>query len=81
MKLRIVRIGNSRGIRLPRPVLEQCGFTDSADLRVQRDRLVLSPSRPLRAGWEDAFRKGNATGDSLLIDGAPTYFDREEWTW
>lgn len=56
MKVAPVKIGNSRGVRLPKAVLEQCGFTDEAELTVQKGRIVLAPAaRKPREGWEEAF--------------------------
>lgn len=55
MKVSVVPIGNSRGVRLPKAVLEECGFTDAADLTVEGGRVVLTPLGSPRAGWEEAF--------------------------
>jgi len=83
MKVEIVRIGNSRGIRIPKPIIEQCGFGDSVELRVENDLLVIAPERVPRQGWEEAFRAaGLAEKDELLLDGLPpNEFDREDWQW
>lgn len=55
MKVAIVRVGNSRGLRLPKAVLEQCNFTDAAELSVENGRVVLTPISAPRAGWAEAF--------------------------
>jgi len=83
MKIELVQIGNSRGIRIPKPLIEQCGLGDSVELRVQNDCLVISPERKLRQGWEQAFRAaGSSVDDELLLDGLKTSdFDRKEWQW
>ena len=83
MKTELVRIGNSRGIRIPKPLIEQCGFGDEVDLRVENERLVISPDRRSRAGWEETFRAaGPAQEDELLLETADTNdFDRKEWRW
>jgi len=83
MKVELVRIGNSRGIRIPKPLIDQCGFGDTVDLRVELDRLVIAPDRPPRQGWEKAFRSANpATPDQLLLETVPpNEFDRDEWRW
>ncbi len=82
MRIELVRIGNSRGIRIPKPVIEQCGFGDVVDIRVEHDRLIVAPDRPPRAGWKEAFAaSGESSRDSLLLDLPPTGFDTEEWTW
>ncbi|MFZ3265177.1 MAG: AbrB/MazE/SpoVT family DNA-binding domain-containing protein [Terriglobales bacterium] len=82
MKAELVRIGNSRGLRIPKPVIEQCGFGKTVELRVENDRLVISPERKPRQGWHEAFRAaGPATHDELLLPEVPNAFDREEWQW
>ncbi|MGH9512913.1 MAG: AbrB/MazE/SpoVT family DNA-binding domain-containing protein [Terriglobales bacterium] len=82
IKTELVRIGNSRGIRIPKPIIEQCGFGDEVDLRVENERLVISPERLPRAGWEDRFRAACAAGeDELLLEPAANEFDRREWQW
>ena len=58
MKLAIIRIGNSRGLRLPKAVLEQCGFTDAVELTIETGRIVLTPITAPRAGWAEAFAAG-----------------------
>jgi len=83
MKTQLVRLGNSRGIRIPKPILEQGGFKDTVDVRVEHHRLVIAPARSPRQGWEEAFRApGGSTSDELLLDVLPANeFDREEWQW
>jgi len=84
MKVNVVRIGNSQGIRIPKTILQQCHLTDALELEVQGNRLVLrSASRP-RGGWEDAFRRMHTHGDDALLDQGSlpaTKWDRTEWQW
>ena len=82
MKVDLVRVGNSRGIRIPKPIIEQCGFEDAVELQIEHDRLVIAPARQPREGWDEAFRAaGSSTHDELLLDTPSTQFDREEWRW
>jgi len=83
MRAELVRIGNSRGVRIPKPLIEQCGLGDTVELRVENDCLVISPERRPRQGWEEAFQAaGPAADDELLLEtGAPNEFDRKEWQW
>jgi len=83
MKVELVRIGNSRGIRIPKPILEQCGLQDTVDLRVENDRLVIAPGHRLREGWEEAFcAAGPSINDEVLLDTLPpNQFDQEDWRW
>jgi antitoxin MazE len=55
MKVALVPIGNSRGVRLPKAVLEQVGFEAEAELTIEDGRLVLEPVRRNRQGWSAAF--------------------------
>jgi antitoxin MazE len=85
MKTKIIKIGNSRGIRLPKVILHQVGINDEVDLEVERDRIVLKPVRRRRSGWSEAFRKMAANSDDKLLDGddaiSQSSWDDEEWTW
>ena len=82
MKVDLVRVGNSRGIRIPKPIIEQCGFEDAVELRVENRHLVIAPAREPRAGWEEAFRAaGPSSGDEFLLDIPGNQFDVEEWKW
>jgi antitoxin MazE len=83
MKTGLVRIGNSRGIRLPKPLIEQCRLGDTVELRIEKDRLVISPHRAPRQDWDEAFRAaGAAEDDKLVLESLPPgKFDREEWKW
>ncbi len=79
MKARIVRIGNSRGVRLPKAVIEQSGLGEEVELLVRPGAILIqSASRP-RAGWADAARR-LATGGLLDLP-TPTTFDETEWRW
>ncbi len=82
MKTELIRIGNSRGIRIPKPLIEQCGLGPTVDLSIEDDRLIISAKRRPRQGWLEAFRSVQSSGDELLLEsvGANT-FDREEWRW
>jgi antitoxin MazE len=82
MKLALVPIGNSRGIRIPKPILEQCGFDDAVELTVETDHLIIAPARTPREGWDRAFRAaGSSAHDELLGGSTANQFDQEEWQW
>jgi antitoxin MazE len=76
MKLSVVRIGNSKGIRIPKPLLDQCQITEAVDLKIEGKRIVLTPvkSKP-RQGWAaEAVRMHEAGDDALLI---PDVFEED----
>lgn len=55
MRIKLTKIGNSWGVRLPKAVLTDCGFQTEADLEVRRKMVILSPVQEPRAGWENEF--------------------------
>lgn len=82
MKTRIVRIGNSQGIRLPRLLLEQAGLGEEVVLHATQGRIVIESARAPRAGWAEAARAMHDAGEDRLLDApAATRFEAEEWEW
>lgn len=83
MKTELIRIGNSRGVRIPKTLIEQVGFGNSVDLRIEKGQIVLAKEASPRDGWEEAFRNAKAaTRDELLLEEtAPNHFDEKEWKW
>ena len=79
---RIVRIGNSRGIRVPKALLEQAQLPEEVDLQAEPGRLVVRAHRRTRAGWAEAAAQMRARGDDrTLAAPAGNRFDAEEWEW
>jgi antitoxin MazE len=63
----IRRLGNSQGVLIPKPLLQQIGLVDQAEMRVEGDALVLRrPKAAPRAGWAQASKKLAADGDDAL---------------
>ena len=81
MKTRLVRIGNSRGIRLPKPLIEEAGLSDEVELRVRAGAIVIAPSSTVRAGWAEAAAKLVSRDETGTLDQTPTRFATEEWKW
>lgn len=79
---RIVRIGNSRGIRVPKLLLEQAALPDDVEIHAEAGRLVVTAAKAPRAGWAEAAKAMHAAGDDTLVDApVPTRFDRTDWKW
>lgn len=84
MRASVVRIGNSRGIRIPKAVLKQCRLGSTVELEMRRDHLVVRPVDEPRAGWEDAFRQMAQERDDVLLDRESlpqTRWDATKWEW
>lgn len=82
MKAHIVRIGNSRGVRLPKTLLQEAQLEGEVELQAEPGRILISkPSQP-RAGWADAARRMREQDEDRLIDQSiPTRFDTDDWKW
>jgi antitoxin MazE len=85
MKTRIVRIGNSQGVRIPKPLIEQAGLGGEVEITVHDGSLVIKPvAKAPRDGWAAAFEEMARFGDDAPIDeGTPTLtsWDEDEWEW
>jgi len=84
VRTRIVKIGNSQGIRIPKILLEQLGLGEEVELAVQQDQLVVRSVRRPRYGWDEQFKMMAERGDDRLLDEAAlnrTRWDAEEWEW
>jgi antitoxin MazE len=82
MRARLIRFGNSRGLRLPKALIESAGLSEWVDLRAEPGRLIVQAIRRPRAGWADAAKRMRAAGDDVLLDEVtPTRFDDETWKW
>ncbi|MDX2225099.1 MAG: hypothetical protein SFV21_20245 [Rhodospirillaceae bacterium] len=90
MKVEIIKIGNSRGVRLPKAVLDQCSLHATADLSVEHGAIVIRPRRRPRHDWDARFaasanaapkKKVRAADDGPLPDHVSQVWDRREWRW
>ena len=83
MRAEIIRIGNSKGLRIPKAVLQQCGMKNSVNLLVEGHMLIVTPCEEARTGWEKGFQLMAKNEDDNLLDMNFTghSWDEEEWQW
>jgi antitoxin MazE len=82
MRTRIVPIGNSQGLRIPKAILNACGLRGEVELSLEEDKLIVEPSREVRQGWAAAAQHmADSREDELLDPAVPTEFDVDEWEW
>jgi antitoxin MazE len=79
VRAKLVRIGNSRGIRIAKPLLEEAGLTDQVEIHASPGVLTITPVAIPRAGWAEAAAAFDSEG--LLDETNATRFDDEEWEW
>jgi antitoxin MazE len=82
MRARLVKIGNSRGIRLPKPVIEQARLSEEVEVEVRDGALIITSPHRVRAGWAEAARALRERDlDRLVDEPAATRFDDQDWKW
>ena len=84
VKTRIIQIGNSQGIRIPKPILEQLGFTDEVVLEILPDQLIIRSVQQPRQRWDEAFKAMAEAGDDHLLDDDSltlTEWEENAWEW
>lgn len=82
IKTRIVKIGNSQGVRIPKLLLEQSGIHEEVEIEVQDNCLTIRTAQCCRAGWDEAFAAMAKNQDDVLLDeGNTTDWDQSEWVW
>ena len=83
IRTRLVKIGSSQGIRIPKVVLEQLNLTDTIELEVQDGQLIIRRSKVARADWSAQFAHMAAHGDDILLDDELnlTAWEETGWQW
>jgi antitoxin MazE len=81
VKARIVAIGNSQGVRIPKPLLEHAGLAGDVELHAETGRIVIAAARRARTGWAEAAATLHARGEDGVIETPSPAFDVEEWEW
>lgn len=83
MRARVIKIGNSQGLRIPKPILEQTGIIDDVEIEVGKDQIIVRPVKNVREGWDAAFKMMSEKGDDtpIIDDNISHSWDEEEWQW
>ena len=85
MKTRIIKIGNSQGIRIPKIILEESQIGNEVELIAEHERIIIRSAKKNRSGWEDSFKAMAQNKDDKLFNegllNAQTAWDEEEWEW
>lgn len=85
MKTRIIQIGNSQGVRIPKVLLDQSGLGEEVELKVSKKQIIIRPVRKPRQGWEEAFQEMVKQGGDQLLDKEElpyqSSWDQDDWIW
>ena len=83
VRTRIIRIGNSQGLRIPKPLLEQSGISGEVELEIEDKRIIIHAVEHPRREWDKAFAAMGAHDDDTFLDPdkIDSDWDEEEWEW
>jgi len=82
MKVNIVSIGNSKGVRIPKSILEQCNFNNEAELEVENNKIVIKPlKKKIRQGWDKAFKAMHERKEDVLLLDDSLDIEMKNWEW
>lgn len=85
MKTKVVKIGNSRGIRIPKSIIHESGLRNEVELEVSDGQIIIKPISTNRESWDTAFKKMAKKQDDILLDNesilSQSKWDQEEWEW
>ncbi len=80
MEVSIIQIGNSKGIRFSKTIIEKYNLKDKVDLILEKGRIIIKPLNKPRKGWEEAFKEmAKQEHDKLLFDDVFDDENLEEW--
>lgn len=84
MKIQLIKIGNSQGIRIPKPLIQQCDLQDEVLIDVVDRKIIISSPEIPRADWDHLFREMHENHDDVLLIGdsvSLNSWDDSEWEW
>lgn len=67
MEIPVINIGNSKGIRIPKAILEQYNISDTLEMILEKGKIILKPKTIPRKGWEASFKEMHESGDDVLL--------------
>jgi len=85
MKTKVVKIGNSRGIRIPKSLIDESGLKSEVELEVLDGQIIIKSISQSRESWDSSFKKMAKNKDDILLDSdalaRQSTWDKEEWEW
>jgi antitoxin MazE len=81
MRARVIKIGNSQGLRIPKPILDQTGIINDVEIEVEKNQIIIRPVKNVREGWDAAFKAMSEKGhdEPIFDDNILHSWDEEEW--
>jgi len=80
MKSKLIKIGNSRGVRINSNIIKECGLDNNIEIKVVDKKIIIESAKEPRAGWSKSFRNMHENNDDTLLINSSNEFD-EDWEW
>ena len=77
----IIKIGNSRGIRIPAYILKECNIDNEVDIQVNEGKIILAPVKAARVGWNKKFKEMHENNEDCLLINEDVDIELEDWKW
>jgi len=77
----IVKIGNSKGIRIPAIILKECDIDKEVDIQVNEGKIIITPVKTSRVGWNKRFKEMHENNDDILCINENVDLELEDWKW
>ena len=81
MLAKVIKVGNSKGIRIPSALLKKCNIYNQVELYIQGDNIVIKPIHQVRNGWDESFKNMHKNGDDKLIMNDQIDSEMVDWEW
>lgn len=82
MKAKLISIGNSKGIRIPKTLLRQCNIENQVELEVKKEGIFIKPVKTTpREGWDRAFKSMHEQDDDALLVDETIEMEMDDWEW
>ena len=76
MEVSVIRIGNSKGVRFSKTMLQKYNIKDAVDISLEEGKMVIRPLNKSRNGWDKVFKAMHDNGDDALL--IPDVFEDEQ---
>jgi len=81
MRSKIIAIGTSKGIRIPKYLLVKYQLEDLVEVDDTGEGILIRPFKKPRSGWEEVFQKAAGSEHDKLIEMPESEWDKDEWQW
>ncbi len=79
---KLIKIGNSQGVMIPKKLIDELGLKDSLDITLKKDSIIIKAAKKHpREGWAESFREMHKKGDDKVMLDFNNDFDANEWQW